>query len=236
MRRINIVFFIFFLHASCEHTVNEGIFYPDPFKDAFKGRGIRMMASYAPDMPFLIDSVYFNQKGEIIEKREFKTIKRYEYNEFGFLVRLLALDDVPSNYYFRYKREGKDLLQQWYLIKHLRWDFDENNDLEKIERVVRFVLDDSKRIIKEVDKNSGRITDYKYNAKGKLVEKVVTSNENGNLGILRWLYEYGDTNNLEKIEYFKDTTLLIEHYYNSDGLLETSQEDSYTMLYRYEHY
>ncbi|MEN7550057.1 hypothetical protein AAG747_19195 [Rapidithrix thailandica] len=225
--------FIPFMITSCQNE-SSVIIDPDPFKKAFQNQGIRMITSYEPYTTDIVDTTYLNKQGQITLEKEYASTKRYEYDSSGNLVRLLSVNDVPSNYFIEYQKEDNKVLQKWYLINHLRWDFEEK-DLDVLERTVEFKLDASGKVTEGKDLDYGVLTRYEYD-NTKLISRKVYSDEDFDNPRLNWIYKYSGDSKLIKIECFKESELFIEHYYNDDGLLDSTRRNNYSIVYKYKYY
>jgi hypothetical protein len=202
----------------------------DPFFDSFIGKDIKMVIAFEDQSSLVSDTLWFDREGKLVLKSEIYSTKKYEYNSTGNLVRLLSIDDVPSNYFVDYKWEEHNVYQNWYPINHLKWEF-ETQDIDSVDRVVRFQFDAVGRLNEEINLNLGEVTKYKY--QGAKMSSKQLYYENSDDPTIEWIYQYNDLGVLNKIQCFRDNTLLIEHFFNNDGLLDSSRMNNYTLKYSY---
>jgi len=206
----------------------------DPYFNSFVGKGIKMAISFEDQSPSVSDTLWFDREGRLVFKSEIFSTTKYGYDSTGNLERILSVDDVPSNYLIDYRwGEEHALFQNWYPIKHLKWEF-EPQDIDSVDRIVKLEFDDAGRLQEEVNLTIGEVTKYKYQGTKMSMKQVYS--EGSDEPLLEWIYQYNDMGILNKIDCFKGETLLKEHFFSNEGILDSTKMNDYKLKFSYIYY
>ncbi|MDN5216389.1 hypothetical protein QQ020_30250 [Fulvivirgaceae bacterium BMA12] len=225
------VTFILIVLGSCHDNIRLQRF-PDPFRETFRGKNIRLAMVYADTTN--VDTIVFDEKGNLILRNTLWSKLRYDYDSLGYLTRYYLLNDAPLNFLIQYEYEGDDIIQNWYPINSTDWDYEKNDLKSEIEKAFRFKKDREGKIVEEYNLLNGDSTLFTYDNLSNLISKKTYSNDKLKQKIE---YKYFDGgSDLYTIKYWNDLRLLRTDYFSESGLVDSTVYRHYTKKYDYVYY
>lgn len=222
------------LVLSCEK--HESIEMRDPFLDSFKGKSIKKVVSFESKDMRLADTIFFDEQGNIIEKRQYGLTLKTAYDSAGFPTRMLFLNDAPYNFIIDYRvdKTHSRITQRWRTIRTMDWNFRESDINKTSFNVVTFEYDNGVITAKK-DSLANLTTRYFYNDEGKLIRQEIIDDD-GELS-KSIVYEYAPDRKLVSI-YAKLSQVDLYRHHFTNGLLDSTEylhpSDLYTRKYKYE--
>ena len=209
-------FYFVILGCSTDNTMSDSIRYPDPFQEAFKGKGISYLV-YDEDSSSRVDTIFLDSTGMVKYINGYWHDEERTYNDHQFITNLDVRDfDIHSRFSISYDFVGDSIIQNWREIDH-------NGGVEPVDsaNIVIFKLDLDRRIKEEIDRMRARRTMFDYDNRGRLNGKRQFSTEDGQ-PITKEIFIYDSLSRIEKIKQYAGQNLLILTHYYSNGILDST--------------
>jgi hypothetical protein len=206
--------------------------YPDPLAESFRNKKLAMVVAYDRDAPSIADTLLFDDSGNIVQTKKYWRIESRSYDSLHYITRERIASETFSNYQISYSIDKEGILtQQWFPIKHQKWDFNLSDIDSANVFSVKFNLDDDGKIIKETNTKAGVYSIYKYE-KTRLSRKETFSQHDNQL-IENWIYAYRD-NKLHKIDQIVRGKLRMQIAFSNDEFIDSVIHlNEYVIKYKY---
>lgn len=222
--KIPVILFLAIFLTNCNNK-SELKNYPDPYLEAFWGKGIKSMIAYDPHDSIREDSLRrerltFDNVGNIVHRTAFMTNDTMSYDSRHFMTRKVQKLEAPTNFVINYHFDNdRNLIQVWNALRHREWEYNDDDLTRADKDTVKFEIDGEGRIMKQHDSEKTIVHHY---ADDKLMRKEVYLKSNNGPPINAILYTYSDRK-IKKIEQFRGKDLRETHYYSDDGLLDSTE-------------
>jgi hypothetical protein len=198
--------------------------YPDPYLEAFWGKGIKNMIAYDPYDSIQEDSLrmerlFFDKAGNIARRTAFMVNDTLVYDSRRYIIRQVEKLDAPKNFVVSYHFVNGNLIQIWSDLRHRNWEYSDEDMQQAGKDCVKFELNKEGRIVKRYYSNETTVYTY---SKDKLIrqETYVSNSENDNEPLSVTLYKYSNQR-IERIDDYRRGQLSYTHYY-FNGLLDST--------------
>ena len=209
--------------------------FPDPVRDAWGGKGIHSVTEYVSDyrgQSYEDIRRVLDEQGNTIYLLQMMRNEWREYDSLNFPVRIRQTADVPHNYVIRYRQQGDTLYQKWIAIRHLKWNFVQDDLNLNDSFTVKFVLNSKGHVIREIGGFGHRLKAYEYDEQGRLVSKLILAARENRV-IERETYQYNQNGltGMSKVN-MQDTIT----YYFHDGIPNSAvTRSTYLIHTRYQY-
>ncbi len=229
--RANIVLIILCIgNIGCAQNETRRIFYRDPFLDSFRDRNAKVIAGSSPDYELFFDSIFLDDAGNIIRRRNRFEREWQRFDTNFFITRRLYISDIEANYLINYQLKNDTIIQRWSRLPHSLWS-NADSDSSVFDREVFFVLDSIGRFRESIDKQLSEISEYTYGEKSELLS-IVTCGIDTCRVPYNISYKYTQDLKLLRISYYQDGyPPRRQDFFNGD-LLDSIVFPEYKMIYK----
>lgn len=175
------------LGACVESTLPHNV---DLSETVYFDRGISMIILNDTVDNEIYDSIFIDNERRTVHTVGAMTNKRIEYDDLGYITRILERADKPYNVSLNYQVVGDTLYQKWTPIKHYNWDYDyEDLDMTK-SYIIKLKLNQAKKPVLEINDNRGLMKKFYYKTGNLSRIEVIDIETNQKLEIQ--LFQYQD--------------------------------------------